>query len=71
MMDQTITFGDVANSIGALAGLLIAGFGGLAFFAAGMASSPTPDSRRTGNRGCAAFIIGVIIFGWCLWDLIK
>lgn len=70
-MDQAITIGDLLAGAGLVVGIIVAVGGALVSFGAGMASSPTDDSNRTGRRGCQAIIIGLVVAAYCAWTLFR
>jgi hypothetical protein len=62
-MNHAITIGGLLFSIGAFVGLLMAAFGLLMVFAAGMSDA---SDDGTGGQGCVVFIIGVVLLIGCI-----
>ena len=70
-MDHSITVADLMYGFGVLGGIAVALIGLLAFFGAGMVSSPSDESRRIGNRGCMGIVAGVALFAYSVWSLVQ
>ncbi len=66
-MDNTIIFGDLLAGLLMFFGLATVGFGLVASFGAGMASSPNEESRRIGRHGCMAMIVGAAMIVASIW----
>lgn len=67
-MHHEITVADLLAVLGILGGILLAGGGALASFAAGMASAP---DNAMGRRGCSVAIAGLALLAGSIWSLLA
>ncbi len=68
-MGQTVTVGGILLFfliVGSLGGIL---FGVMMSFGAGMASSPTTESKKFGRQGCAIFLISLVVLTLSLLNI--
>ena len=69
-MDHTVTVGNLLLIAGLVVSLLVTGFGALMVFAGGMSSNPSAGDEAS-KRGCVVFLIGLVVFLFCLWTLVA
>lgn len=68
-MDTVITVEMMVRVLAVMVGVVAMFGGAFVSFAAGMASAPSKEDRKTGNKGCATSIAGIalavyVIFFW-------
>lgn len=68
-MQHSITVGGLLLCIVLLIGTLVFVFGVAAFFASGMSDSPSA-AESSGKTGCIALLIGGVIIGTSLFNLL-
>lgn len=65
-----VTWQALGSAILILIGLVVAGLGLLAAFAAGMASAPGPAEYHMARGGCLTAILGVVAVGFGIYGLL-
>ena len=66
-MDTVITLGFMVRVLLVMASLVLLFGGAFVSFAAGMASAPSSEDRKTGSRGCFAAIAGLALGGYSIF----
>jgi hypothetical protein len=69
-MNHSITVGDILLTLGLVLGGLGMGLGALAAFAGGMSDAPEAGAEAS-KQGCIGFVVSAVVFGGCLYGLLR